>query len=87
MKVSGAILSEGLSVKRWSALNILNLIIAVNKQKNYWGEKMEELKNYIINRLSDIEVSLRDELISEKEVAYLLGQKVELLAIKQLMGW
>lgn len=48
---------------------------------------MEELKNYIINRLNDIEVSLRDELISEKEVAYLLGQKVELLAIKRLMGW
>lgn len=48
---------------------------------------MEELKIYIINRLNDIEKSLSDVLISETEIAYLLGQKDELLTIKRLMGW
>ena len=48
---------------------------------------MRELKNYIINRLNDIDNSLSDELISEKEIDYLLGQKDELLAIKRMMGW
>lgn len=48
---------------------------------------MEELKIYIINRLNDIDNSLNDELISEKEIDYLLGQKDELQTIKRLMGW
>ena len=49
--------------------------------------KLKELKIYIINRLNDIDNSLNDELISEKEIAYLLGQKDELQTIKRLMGW
>ena len=37
--------------------------------------------------MNDIDNSLNDELISEKEIAYLLGQKDELQTIKRLMGW